>query len=484
MADVSVSLDLDAQQLYQELQNVQSHFAQFASKTVAQGEKASKGFLSGFKNAFSGAGVQSALSSLSGVLGPLAGIFTVAGIEQAIKGTVEYGTQIEDLSRRFGVASETIQRFGNAAELNGSSLEAVAKGFRFLEVSQAKAIGGNDAMIKSFAGLGVSINDLKSLRPEEIALKIGKSSLNAADFVKVFGKSALELRPLLAGLADGTIEFGHAISNIDTERLKEANDFFQKMGQNVKIAAATVLAELLPAIGRLQDIAQGPAEAITRAFDKTPTGASASPEDTALAAQIHASREAAAGGPLPTELAPRDADKAAKKRRDLGDPAVIEKDESSAEKDAQKDREKAADEREKNILKLGGGAGHGTGGAAGGTGAIGQSTLQDEIAKAQKRVSDLETPQERVADWRAGQQKATDDYYTKQKDDQEAYRLTRPDLISEKERTTGLAEAKERLSTLQEGAVAGEKEQKIRSEPIEQLLKDIKENTEGMGANK
>ncbi len=45
--DASVSLDLDAQQLFQELQNVQSHFAQFASKTTQQGEEASKGFVKG-----------------------------------------------------------------------------------------------------------------------------------------------------------------------------------------------------------------------------------------------------------------------------------------------------------------------------------------------------------------------------------------------------------------------------------------------------
>src|SRR5205809_1016960 len=103
MSDVSVSLDLDAQQLYQELQQVQSHFAQFAAKTTQEGEKAGAGFSAGFKGGFGGLG-----SSLAGALAGL-------GIGAEIKSVIEYGTKIEDLSRRFGVSTEALQKFGNAA---------------------------------------------------------------------------------------------------------------------------------------------------------------------------------------------------------------------------------------------------------------------------------------------------------------------------------------------------------------------------------
>jgi hypothetical protein len=229
VADVSVSLDLDAQQLYQELQNVQSHFASFASRATEAGEKAGKGFSSGFSLGTAG---QNLLTGLAGL-----------GLGAEIKGIVEYGAKIEDLSRRFGVGTETLQRFGNAAELNGSSLEAVARGFRFLEVNQAKALGGSEAMVKAFAELGVSIEDLRSLRPEDIAEKIGHSSLNAADFVKIFGKSAIELRPLLAGIADGTIQLGNAIKDLDIKNLKEADDQLKSIGQTLRTFSAGLLSE-------------------------------------------------------------------------------------------------------------------------------------------------------------------------------------------------------------------------------------------------
>ena len=48
--DVSVLLDLDAQQLYNELTQVQTHFPAFASKTTEAGEKAKEGFVRGFSS--------------------------------------------------------------------------------------------------------------------------------------------------------------------------------------------------------------------------------------------------------------------------------------------------------------------------------------------------------------------------------------------------------------------------------------------------
>src|SRR5207249_771627 len=130
-------------------------------------------------------------------------------------------------------------RFGNAAEKNGTSLESVARALRFLEVNREKALSGSQAMINSFAALGLSIEDLKSKRIEDIWLKMGDSALNAADYVKVAGKAALETRPLIAGLADGTIQFGTAISAIDIKQLKAANVAIQELKEHVTILVGT-----------------------------------------------------------------------------------------------------------------------------------------------------------------------------------------------------------------------------------------------------
>jgi hypothetical protein len=239
MADASVSLDLDAQQLYKELQAVQGHFASFASKVVSEGDKGAKGFENSFKGIESG--IKGALGSL---VAPVAALFSVNAVKNAIAHVIEYGSKIQDLSERFGVSAGALQRFGNAAELGGSSLEAVAKGFRFLEVNQAKALSGNDAMVAAFSELGVSVEDLKTLGPEQIMRKIGESSLNAADVVKVLGRSALELRPILAGIADGTIQLGNAIDDADVAKLDALDDAFKQMKQTVTIGLAPAITSL------------------------------------------------------------------------------------------------------------------------------------------------------------------------------------------------------------------------------------------------
>lgn len=198
----------------------------------------------GFKS-----GLKDARSALGGFASKLAGAFGISISVGAVTGAVEkilaYGKRIDDLSQRYQVNAGALQRLGNAAELNGSSLDGVAQGFNKLEISQSRALGGNQHMIKAFAALGVSVDDLRKLSPEEIMAKLGKSSMNAADMVAVLGKAALSLRPTLEGVANGTIKLGKAIDEVDVKKLAEAHDFFRKMGQNVTINAASGLSGLM-----------------------------------------------------------------------------------------------------------------------------------------------------------------------------------------------------------------------------------------------
>lgn len=195
------------------------------------------GFKAGIKEA------QSALSTLGGSLGASLSIAGgVAILESATKAVIEYGARIQDLSTRFNVDAVALQKLGNAAELHGSSLESVAKGFNKLEIASSRALGGNEQMVKAFNHLGISVEDLKKLSPEQLMVKLGKSSGDAADMVKILGRNALELRPTLEGLADGTIKFGTAIDGINIKKLKEADDLFKQIGQGAKIGLGGELA--------------------------------------------------------------------------------------------------------------------------------------------------------------------------------------------------------------------------------------------------
>jgi hypothetical protein len=201
----------------------------------------------GFKS-----GLNTAHSQLTGFGKTLAGVFgaslSIVGLEQFISKIVDYGDKIQDLSDRYGVNAEALQKLGNIAETQGSSLEGVAKGFNKLLINSSQAVGGNQEMIQSFAALGITLDDLRKLAPEEIMLKIGKSSMDAADLVKVLGKSALELRPTLAGLADGTLKYGKAIDALDIEKLDRAADILKFLLQEVLVRGATVVVASFDAI--------------------------------------------------------------------------------------------------------------------------------------------------------------------------------------------------------------------------------------------
>src|SRR5947209_6685281 len=68
-------------------------------------------------------------SALSGIPG-LGTFLGAAGLGVAVKGLVDYGAQVQHLSYRFQVSTDAIQKFGNAAEQNGVSMESVARAFQ------------------------------------------------------------------------------------------------------------------------------------------------------------------------------------------------------------------------------------------------------------------------------------------------------------------------------------------------------------------
>jgi hypothetical protein len=190
----------------------------------------------GFKSGLAGAE-----SSLSSFVGKIGLGFSIVGLANTAREIIAYGSTIQDLADRFDVSTTALQQFGNAGELVGTSLEGVARAFNKLELSRSRALQGNEAQVKAFADLGISLQDLQARSPDQLMQKLGKSSLNAADLVKVLGKNALEIRPLLAGLGDESIRLGDAIDQGLIRQLDAADDRIKKFSQGTKIIEGTLL---------------------------------------------------------------------------------------------------------------------------------------------------------------------------------------------------------------------------------------------------
>lgn len=166
--------------------------------------------------------------------GMIAGAFAFDKIIQGFSSAIEKGDQLQDLANRFGLAASGLQEIGNAASLSGSGIDDVAKSMNKLAINAGKAIGGDTGMVKAFENIGLSVQDLKSMSPEDLFFALSRSIQNTQDplvaFAKaqdVAGKSVTSLLETLRMGPDEIAKLGNAMgvwSNEEIQSLADASD--------------------------------------------------------------------------------------------------------------------------------------------------------------------------------------------------------------------------------------------------------------------
>lgn len=76
--------------------------------------------------------------------------------------------EVDDLATRYQVSAEMIQVYGAAVKESGGTMEEAAAGIFRLKKAQAEAIGGSKELQLAFAGVGLSLADLKKMDAQEI----------------------------------------------------------------------------------------------------------------------------------------------------------------------------------------------------------------------------------------------------------------------------------------------------------------------------
>lgn len=147
-------------------------------------------------------------------LGATLGI-TSAAIGLFVNGYADATGAIGDTAERTGISRERFQELGFAAKLTGSSSETLAGALQKMNLNVGAAAKGSKELTEMFSGLGIKLKNtdgsLKST-DEQFAMfvdrisKIKNPSLQAQAAVKVFGKSATELLPLIRGGSAGLKE--------------------------------------------------------------------------------------------------------------------------------------------------------------------------------------------------------------------------------------------------------------------------------------
>lgn len=175
--------------------------------------------------------------------------------------------QIGDTAERTGISRERFQELGFAAQLSGSSAETLGGALQKMNLAVGAATKGSKDLKDMFSGLGIRLknsngtlkttDELFNTFVDRIS-KIKDPSLQAQAAVKVFGKSATELLPLIRGgtaglneMADQARKLGVVISDDAVREGEEFGDVLDMVKMAMSGVGNTVAGILVPQLNKL-----------------------------------------------------------------------------------------------------------------------------------------------------------------------------------------------------------------------------------------
>lgn len=117
---------------------------------------------------------------ISGALTGLVAGFSVAGIVAGVTSVIDKFDRLDAAAQQLGQSSKYIQEMGFVAGQSKSNLEDFTKGFTALSVKIGQARNDNEAVIKQFAAVGISLDDLRKKDAPQIWDMISDAVAGAA----------------------------------------------------------------------------------------------------------------------------------------------------------------------------------------------------------------------------------------------------------------------------------------------------------------
>ena len=191
---------------------------------------------------------------------------TLAGLGAAIRGPIlaatavfaQAGSAALDISQRTGLATEAVSRLGFMARQTGAGIEDVENGVKKMQKFLSEAFSGDSESILYLSKLGLKMEEIKKLKPEEqfgeIAKKIGAlptATERTAAALKIFGKGGTALIPLMmdfSALELRAKRLGLGMSREAAESAHRMGDALEDLTTISKGLTSTIGAALAPAM--------------------------------------------------------------------------------------------------------------------------------------------------------------------------------------------------------------------------------------------
>ena len=193
-----------------------------------------------------------------------AGVAALAPLAATVRVFTKAGDELEKMSRRTGFTVEALSELGFAAEQSGADLATLEKGVRTMQRAVNDLGRGLSTQVDAFGDLGLAIEDLQGLSPEEqfklIAERLSQvanATKRAAIAQQIFGRAGTRLLPLMEQGAVGmealqqeARRLGLTISTKTAKNAARLTDAFNIVRRVLRITAVTVGSALAPALER------------------------------------------------------------------------------------------------------------------------------------------------------------------------------------------------------------------------------------------
>lgn len=140
----------------------------------------------------------------------VAGTAITAALGLMTKKFVDTGDWIDKMSKRTGISAESLSELAYAADLSGASLNDVERSVKRMAGSILDAHAGLESYARAFRQMGLSVDDLMKMNPEQQFLAISEAiasiedpTIRAALAQDVFGRAGTTLLPMMSEGAEG-----------------------------------------------------------------------------------------------------------------------------------------------------------------------------------------------------------------------------------------------------------------------------------------
>lgn len=201
--------------------------------------------------------------ALGGLLPAISVAAVVAGYEKMMVSAAAYGEEVGLAATKTGLSVNLLQGLKFAADTSGASMDALTVGVKKMSTVLAEAFAGNSAAAQSIEELGLSVEDLRKMNPDQRIMaiftalsKIEDPAIKSAAAVKMLGKSGTDLIPLINDVDQLVARFNKlhiALTEEDIKSLQDGKTAMEEMAISWELLQAKLGATMWPEFKPLLD---------------------------------------------------------------------------------------------------------------------------------------------------------------------------------------------------------------------------------------